>query len=51
MAWDWDAEDIDPNENDEKLWVPMMLQMLRTQDATTYNTFKANDCLHGSSKG
>jgi len=23
MAWDWDAEDIDPQEDDGKMWVPV----------------------------
>jgi len=30
MACDWDAEDIDPYEDDGNLWVPMMPQMMRT---------------------
>jgi len=29
MAWDWDMEDINPNEDGGKLWVPMTPQMLR----------------------
>jgi len=29
MAWDWDAEDIDPHEDDGKPWVPVTLQMMR----------------------
>ena len=32
MAWDWDMEDIDPKEDDGKLWVPMMPQMLRMHE-------------------
>jgi len=28
MAWDWDADDIDPDDNNGKLWVPVMAQML-----------------------
>ena len=23
MSWDWDAEDIDPDEDDGKVWVPV----------------------------
>ena len=30
MAWDWDAEHIDAHEDEGKLWVPVMLQMMRT---------------------
>jgi len=29
MAWDWDAEDIDPHKDDGKLWVTVMPQMMR----------------------
>src|SRR5882724_8259918 len=29
MAWDWDADDIDPNDDDGRLWVPMMAQTLK----------------------
>jgi len=29
MAWDWDVEDIDPHEDDGKLWVPVMPQTIR----------------------
>jgi len=32
MTWDWDAEDINPDEDDGKLWVPMMPQMLRMHE-------------------
>jgi len=28
MAWDWDANDIDGNEDDTKLWVPITPQTL-----------------------
>jgi len=28
MAWYWDADDIDLDDDDGKLWVPMMAQML-----------------------
>jgi len=28
MAWDWDANDINVNEDDRKLWVPMTPQIL-----------------------
>src|SRR5882724_8481607 len=28
MAWDWDAEDIDPQEDDGKMWVPVTPGML-----------------------
>jgi len=30
MAWDWDVDDIDPNDDDGKLWVPVMTQTLKT---------------------
>jgi len=23
MSWDWDAEDIDPDEDDRRTWVPI----------------------------
>ena len=29
MAWDWDADNIDPNDNYGRLWVPMMAQTLK----------------------
>jgi len=28
MAWDWEANDIDVDENDRKPWVPMTPQMM-----------------------
>ena len=28
MAWDWDMEDIDPHEDNGKLWVPVTLQTM-----------------------
>jgi len=30
MAWDWDVDDIDPDDNGGKLWVPVMAQTLKT---------------------
>src|SRR5882724_10000903 len=30
MAWDWDADDINPDDNDGKLWVPVMAQTVKT---------------------
>jgi len=30
MAWDWDANNIDVNEDNGKQWVPDMPQMMRT---------------------
>ena len=30
MAWDWDTDDIDRDDNDRKLWVPVMAQKLNT---------------------
>ena len=27
---DWDADDIDPDDDDRKLWVPVMAQTLKT---------------------
>ena len=32
MAWDWYVENIDPNKDDGKLWVPMTPQTLRTHE-------------------
>jgi len=29
MAWDWDADDIDPDDDDGKLWVPVTAQTLK----------------------
>ena len=29
MAWDWDADDIDADENDGKQWVPIMPQTIK----------------------
>jgi len=29
MAWDWEANNIDADEDDSKPWVPMMPQMMR----------------------
>ena len=29
MAWDWDVDDIDADEDDGKQWVPMMPQMMK----------------------
>jgi len=28
MAWDWEADEIDPNEDEGKIWIPMMPQTL-----------------------
>ena len=28
MSWDWDAEDIDPDEDDRKMWVPVTPQTM-----------------------
>src|SRR5882724_4393563 len=33
MAWDWDADNIDPNDDDGKLWVPVTAQTLKTGPA------------------
>ena len=32
MCWDWDAEDIDPDEDDRKIWVPVSPKTLETSD-------------------
>jgi len=29
MAWDWDANEIDVDEDDGKQWVPVTPQMMR----------------------
>ena len=29
MAWDWDMDDIDPNDDDGRQWVPMTAQTLK----------------------
>ena len=36
MAWDWDVDNIDPDDNDRKLWVPVMAQTLKTGPAEEY---------------
>ena len=36
MAWDWDANDIDLNDNDGKLWVPVTAQTLNMGRAAQY---------------
>jgi len=33
MAWDWDVDDIDPDDDDGKLWVPVTAQTLKTGPA------------------
>ena len=33
MSWDWDAEDIDPDEDDGKIWVPVTPKTLEAVDA------------------
>jgi len=37
MAWDWDTDYIDPNDNDGKLWVPIMAQTLIIGGAEQYS--------------
>jgi len=39
MAWDWDADNIDPDDNDGKLWVPVTAQILNTGAAEEYRAF------------
>jgi len=29
MAWDWDVDDIETDEDDRKQWVPMMPQTMK----------------------
>jgi len=36
---DWDADDINPEENDGKLWVPLMAQTLKTGVAEEHRAF------------
>jgi len=36
MAWDWDADDINLNDDDGKLWVPVMAQILNMGRAKQY---------------
>ena len=36
MAWDWDADDIDGDDEDRNLWVPMMAQTLNMGTAKWY---------------
>ena len=49
-------EDINPHKDDGKLWVPMMLQMMRMLEMpkqpsdASYDAPMANDCLHGPAK-
>src|SRR5882724_7978950 len=33
MAWDWDVDNIDPNDDDGKLWVAVTAQTLNTRGA------------------
>jgi len=33
MAWDWDVDDIYPDDDDGKLWVPVMAHTLKTGPA------------------
>ena len=33
MSWDWDTEDIDPEEDDGKIWVPVTPKTLEAVDA------------------
>ena len=33
MAWDWDVDDINLDDHDGKLWVPVMAQTLKTGPA------------------
>src|SRR5882724_2909251 len=37
MAWDWDMDDIDPNDDDRKLWVPVTAQTLNMGRAEQYS--------------
>jgi len=32
MAWDWDANDIDMDEDDGRIWVPVTPQTMRMAD-------------------
>src|SRR5882724_7232006 len=32
MAWDWDVDDIDVDEDNGKQWVPMMPQMMKLSE-------------------
>jgi len=31
MSWDWDAEDIDPDENDGREWIPITPKTLEDE--------------------
>ena len=31
MCWSWNTEDIDPDEDDRKVWIPMMPKMLEAE--------------------
>ena len=31
MCWSWNVEDIDPDKDDGKVWIPVMLRMLEEE--------------------
>jgi len=35
MSWDWDAEDIDPDEDDGRMWVPITPKTLEDEAVRT----------------
>jgi|SRR5882724_1931155 len=37
MAWDWDMDDIDPNDDNGKLWVPVTAQTLNMGEAEQHS--------------
>jgi len=41
MAWDWDADNIDMDEDDGKQWVPMTPQMMRHLDTARTTRIKS----------
>ena len=38
-SWDWDVDDINPDDNDGKLWVPVTAQTLNTGVAEEHRAF------------
>jgi len=39
MAWDWDADNINPDNDDSKLWIPMTAQTLNTETVDHYRAY------------
>jgi len=35
MSWDWDAEDIDLDQDDRRIWVPIVPKIWKKKQGTT----------------